>query len=381
MVFLGGGMKPRAARVQDLLGALQARYPADLAEEWDNVGLQVGDPTATVSRVLVALDPGSAAVSAARARGAQLLVTHHPLLFKPLRRLTPDDPVGRVLWEAVQGGVAVICAHTNLDVAPAGLNCWLAEKLGLMASEPLQSVVGRLLKLVVYVPAGHEEPVAEALFAAGAGQIGDYDQCSFRTAGTGTFRPGPGTKPFIGRTGERESVAELRLETIVPQRRLSKVLDKLLKVHPYEEVAYDLIPLANTLADTGLGRIGRLAEPLTLAALGEQTKTALSCQSVRLVGDLRQTVSKVAVCGGSGAGLIREARRRGAEVLVTGDVKYHEARLAEDLELAVIDAGHFATEALAVTGLTTVLDQLAAANQWPLEVIAFQDERDPFTVR
>ncbi len=374
-------MTPRAVRVQDLLGALHARYPVDLAEEWDNVGLQVGDPTATVSRVLVALDPSAAAVAAARAHGAQLLVTHHPLLFKSLRRLTTDDPVGKVVWEAVQGGVAIVSAHTNLDVAPAGLNCWLAEKLGLIESEPLQSSAGRLLKLVVYVPAGHEESVAEALFAAGAGQIGAYDQCSFRASGTGTFRPGPGTAPFIGRIGERETVAELRLETIVPQRRLSKVLDKLLKVHPYEEVAYDLIPLANTLADTGLGRIGRLAEPLTLATLGERVKTDLACTHVRLVGNLQQVVSKIAVCGGSGAGLIQEARRRGAEVLITGDVKYHEARLAEELGLAVIDAGHFATEALAVAGLAAALNQQVATNQWSLEVIAYQDERDPFTVR
>jgi len=374
-------MTSRPPRVQDLLGALHASYPADLAEEWDNVGLQVGDPNAVVNRVLIALDPSAAAISAARGRGAQLLVTHHPLLFKPLRRLTPEDPVGEAIWQAVQGGVAIISAHTNLDAAPGGLNCWLAEKLGLQTSEPLQRMTGRLLKLVVYVPAGHEEAVADALFAAGAGQIGAYDQCSFRSTGIGTFRPGPGTAPFIGTSGVREAVAEARLETIVPQRRLHKVLDRLRKAHPYEEVAYDLIPLANTLADTGLGRIGRLAGPLPLAALGDQVKTALGCQSVRLVGLLEQPVSKVAVCGGSGAGLIQEAKRSGADVLVTGDVKYHEARLAEDLGLSLIDAGHFATEILAVAGLAAAISQMAVANQWPLDVTTYEDERDPFAVR
>ena len=374
-------MAVRTMRVQDLLGALNGLYPPDLAEEWDNVGLQVGDPNAPVSRVLVALDPSSAAVAAARVQGAELLVTHHPLLFKPLRRLTPDDPVGAVIWPAVQGGVAIISAHTNLDVAPAGLNCWLAARLDLQESEPLQTISGRLLKLVVYVPAGHEEAVADALFAAGAGQIGAYDQCSFRSAGTGTFRPGPGTTPFIGKSGEREAVAEVRLETIVPQRRLNKVLDRLLKVHPYEEVAYDLLPLANALPGTGLGRLGRLAEPQSLANLGDRAKAALACRSVRLVGDPEQKVARIAVCGGSGAGLIQEAKRRGADVLVTGDVRYHDARLAEELGLALVDAGHFATEALAVAGLTTTLNQLAATNQWSLDVIAYEDERDPFTVR
>jgi dinuclear metal center YbgI/SA1388 family protein len=374
-------MTVRAARVQDLLGALHGLYPPDLAEDWDNVGLQVGDPAAVVTRVLVALDPSAAALTAAQRQGAQLLVTHHPLLFKPLRRLTPDDPVGKVVWQAVQSGVAIISAHTNLDVAPAGLNCWLAQRLGLQGSEPLQTAVGQLVKLVVYVPTGHEEPVAEALFAAGAGQIGAYDHCSFRTAGIGTFRPGPGSTPFIGVAGIRETVEELRLETIVPRRRLGKVVDKLLKAHPYEEVAYDLIPLANPLPDTGLGRIGRLAEPLTLAALGAKVKAALVCTTIRLVGDLDRPVSKLAICGGSGAGLIQEAKRRGAEALVTGDIKYHEARLAEELGLALVDAGHFATEVPAVAGLAEALTRQAAANRWPLEVMAYQDECDPFVVR
>lgn len=378
--FLGAVVSSRTARVQDLLGALNSLYPPDLAEEWDNVGLQVGDPTATVNRALVALDPSLAALTAARAHGAQLLVTHHPLLFKPLRRLTPDDPVGRVVWQAVKDGVAIISAHTNLDVAPAGLNCWLAERLGLESSEPLQATAGRLLKLVVYVPAGHEEAVSEALFAAGAGQIGAYDQCSFRSTGTGTFRPGPGSKPFIGKAGDRENVAELRLETIVPQRRLGKILEKLLKAHPYEEVAYDLIPLANPLPDTGLGRIGRLAAALPLAELGVRVKAALGGHCVRLTGDMDRPVQKLAVCGGSGAGLIQEARRRGADALVTGDVKYHDARLAEELGLALIDAGHFATETLAVAGLVAALGKQAAANQWPVEIIAYEDDRDPFVV-
>lgn len=374
-------MPLKVPRVHDLLGALHGLYPADLAEEWDNIGLQVGDPSASISRVLVALDPSAAAVAAAQACGAQLLVTHHPLLFKPLRRLTPDDPVGRVIWQAIQSGVAIISAHTNLDSAPSGLNCWLAERFGLVASEPLQGAAGRLLKLVVYIPAGHEEAVADALFAGGAGQVGAYDHCSFRSAGTGTFRPGAGTRPFIGKTGEREAVAELRLETIVPQRRLSKVLDRLRKAHPYEEVAYDLIPLANQSPDSGIGRIGPLTEPLTLEELGTRTKAALGCQSVRLTGMLNRTVSKLAVCGGSGAGLIQEAKRRGADALVTGDVKYHEARLAEELGLGLVDAGHFATEALAVTGLTTALTGQIAINQWNVDVTPFDGERDPFVVR
>jgi dinuclear metal center YbgI/SA1388 family protein len=373
-------MSVRNVRVQDLLGLVHGLFPAELAEAWDNVGLQVGDPAATVTRVLVALDPSAAAVAAADAQGAQLLVTHHPLLFKPLRRLTPDDPTGRVVWQAVRSGVAIIAAHTNLDVASDGLNRWLANRLGLAECQPLQPAAGNLLKLVVFVPVEHGEAVADALFAAGAGQVGAYDHCSFRTLGTGTFRPGAGATPFIGTVGQREEVAEVRLETVVPQRRLSRVLERMIKAHPYEEVAYDLLPLANQLPGAGLGRIGRLAEPLALAALAERIKGALGCQTVRLVGRPEQIVAKVAVCGGSGAGLIQEARRRGAEVLVTGDVKYHEARQAEDLGLALIDAGHFATEQLAAAELATRLGEEATARGWRLDVLVHAGEHDPFIV-
>jgi len=368
-------------RVQDLLGLLHGLFPPELAEEWDNVGLQVGDPTAPVQRVLVALDPTGEAVAAACERGAQLLITHHPLLFKPLRRLTADDPVGRVVWQAVRNGVAIMAAHTNLDVAADGLNHWLAARLELTEVEPLQPVPGNLLKLVVYVPATHADVVAEALFAAGAGEIGAYDQCSFRVAGTGTFRPGPGTTPFIGSAGRREQVEELRLETIVPQRRLGRVLEKMFKAHPYEEVAYDLVPLSNQLPAAGLGRIGRLTAPLSLEVLSDRVKTVLGCANLRAVGELSRMVGKVAVCGGSGAGLIHEAQRRGADVLVTGDIKYHEARQAEELGLALLDAGHFATERLAARELAARVGSEATGRNWRLEILVHDGERDPFITR
>jgi dinuclear metal center YbgI/SA1388 family protein len=374
-------MSTREARVQDLLGLVHGLYPPDLAEDWDNIGLQVGDLSAPVERVMVALDPAVAAVEAAARHGAQLLLTHHPLLFKPLRRLTPDDPVGQVVWQAVRNNVAIIAAHTNLDVAADGLNHWLARCLKLADAMPLQPVNGNLFKLVVFVPVAHAEPVAAALFAGGAGQIGAYDQCSFQANGIGTFRPGADTTPFIGESGRLERVEEVRLETVVPKRRLGRVLERMLKAHPYEEVAYDLIPLANQLPGVGLGRVGRLAEPLTLTAFADQAKAALGCQSVRLVGSPEEVVSKVAVCGGSGAGLIQEAKRHGADVLVTGDIKYHDARQAEELGLALIDAGHFATERLAAEALAARLGKEAAARSWRLDVFVHEGEHDPFIVR
>lgn len=372
--------KPRTARIQDLLGLLHGAYPAALAEDWDNVGLQVGDPTATVERVLVCLDPSDAALDAAGALDAQALLCHHPLLFRPLRSLTPKDETGRLVWRAVRDGIAILSAHTNLDRGRDGLNDWLATRLGLEQSLPLGAGESDLLKLVVFVPTGYEEQVAEALFAAGAGQVGAYDHCAFRGQGTGSFRPGAGTEPFIGTVGQTERVAEIRLETILPRGLQTRVLERMLKAHPYQEVAYDLIPLANQRREVGLGRIGRLPVATDLGRFALQVRDALGASHVRLVGAPDLAVSKVAVCGGSGASMLSEAIRQGADVLVTGDVKYHDAKQAQAQGIGLIDAGHFHSEQLMVAGLAARLQQAARERGLAIEFREMTGEQDPFSV-
>ena len=371
-------MVKQGQRIQDLVGLIHRLYAPELAEDWDNVGLQVGDPGRALDRVMVALDPGLEAVEAARDAGAQALVTHHPLLFKPVKRLTPDDAVGKVLWAAVRDDVAIISAHTNLDCAVDGLNSWLAQKMGVEQAVPLQAVAGDYLKLVVFVPVGHEDAVADALFSAGGGQIGAYDQCSFRSSGEGTFRPGPGTQPYIGTVGQREKAEEVRLETIIPKRKLLRVLEKMQKAHPYEEVAYDLLPLQNQVPGAGLGRIGRLAQQASLGEFAARVKDFLGCDHLRLIGADQMPVRKVALCGGSGAFLLQTAHRQGADVLVTGDVKYHEARQAEELGIALIDAGHFATEQLMIEQVTQSLQAAARQLNWGVAFEAYTGEEDPF---
>jgi dinuclear metal center YbgI/SA1388 family protein len=371
-------MAKQKQRIQDLVGLVHKLYAPELAADWDNVGLQVGDPNAPLERVLVALDPGLAAVQAARDADAQALVTHHPLIFHPIKRLTPEDAVGKVLWTAACDGVAIISAHTNLDCAVDGLNSWLAERLGVQQNVPLQPVVGDYLKLVVFVPSEHEQSVAEALFSAGAGQIGHYDECSFRSRGEGTFRPGQGTTPFIGVVGQRERLEEVRLETIIAKRKLARVLQKMHKAHPYEEVAYDLIPLQNQVPGAGLGRIGRLQQATTLDAFAARVKSALDCDHLRLIGAGDRAIHKVALCGGSGVTLLQTAHRQGADVLVTGDVKYHDARLAEELGIALIDAGHFATEQLMIEQVTDSLREAARQHHWDIVFEAYTGEVDPF---
>jgi len=371
-------MVKQGQRIQDLVGLIHRLYAPELAEDWDNVGLQVGDPGRALDRVMVALDPGLEAVEAARDAGAQALVTHHPLLFKPVKRLTPDDAVGKVLWAAVRDDVAIISAHTNLDCAVDGLNSWLAQKMGVEQAVPLQAVAGDYLKLVVFVPVGHEDAVADALFSAGGGQIGAYDQCSFRSSGEGTFRPGPGTQPYIGTVGQREKAEEVRLETIIPKRKLLRVLEKMQKAHPYEEVSYDLLPLQNQVPGAGLGRIGRLAQQASLGEFAARVKESLGCDHLRLIGADQMPVRKVALCGGSGAFLLQTAHRQGADVLVTGDVKYHEARQAEELGIALIDAGHFATEQLMIEQVTQSLQAAARQLNWGVAFEAYTGEEDPF---
>jgi dinuclear metal center YbgI/SA1388 family protein len=371
--------KNKNPRLADLLGVLNQLCPPALAEDWDNVGLQVGDPTAEISRVLIALDAEEAALEQAEQQQAQLIITHHPLIFRPLRRLSTGDPGGQILFRAIRQQIAIASAHTNLDRAANGLNDWLAEHLRLTAIQPLeQEIDGDYYKIVVYVPSGHETAVMEALFAAGAGHIGGYDRCSFRLCGTGTFRGGDSSQPFIGTAGEHEEADELRLETIVPAALLNKTIARAEKAHPYEEMAYDLIPLANRAKNVGLGRIGRLSQPLTLQQFAVQVKEWLQAPALRLVGDPRRQLEKIAVCGGSGMSMYAEAMRQGADCLVTGDIKFHEAQRARAEGLALIDAGHFATERLMIPGLAQRLRHSCQQRQWNLEIIEADQEQDPF---
>lgn len=371
--------KNKSPRLTDLLGVLNQLCPANLAEDWDNVGLQVGDPTAEIRRVLVALDAEEAALEQAEQQQVQLIITHHPLIFRPLRRLSAADSSGRILFRAIQQQIAIASAHTNLDRAADGLNDWLAEHLRLTAIQPLeQEIDGHYYKIVIYVPSGHETAVMEALFAAGAGHIGGYDRCSFRLRGTGTFRGGDSSQPFIGTAGEHEEADELRVETIVPAALLNRVIARAEKAHPYEEMAYDLLPLANRAKNVGLGRIGRLPQPLALQQFAGQVKEWLQAPTLRLVGDPHRQLEKIAVCGGSGISMYAEAVRQGADCLVTGDIKFHEAQRARAEGLALIDAGHFATERLMIAELAQRLRDSCQQRLWNIEIIEADQEQDPF---
>lgn len=361
-------------RCQTLLDALEQWAPPAYAEDWDNPGLTVGARDAAISRVLVALTPDEAAADAAIAAGAQLLLTHHPLIFKPLKQINTDTAVGRTVLKLAAHGVAHYCAHTNLDIAPGGVNDVLAAALGLSSMEPLADVAREVCyKVMVYVPAGHEEAVRQAMCAAGAGCVGRYSCCTFQARGTGTFLPGEGTSPFLGEAGKLEYADEYRLETIVPQSALPAVLRAMRESHPYEEVAYDVFRLEQGGAARGIGRVGDLAQPVTLreflALVGDRLGCDhLSYQTGGRDADAR-AIRRVAICGGSGASYLDAAKRAGADVYLTGDVKYHDGQTARQLGVAVVDAGHFATERPIVQALADF------ARRQGLEAIVY-DEAD-----
>jgi len=365
-------------KVSDVVGIINKFAPFATAEEWDNVGLQVGDSTAPAERIMVALDPCREAIEAAVQQQCQLLLTHHPFIFNPLKRIALTDPLGSLIALALKRDLAIVSLHTNLDIATGGVNDLLARRLGLGDCQPLK-VTGteELVKLAVFVPQGHEERLLDAL-ARFSGVIGNYRDCSFQAPGTGTFRPLEGAKPFIGEIGTRERVAEVRLEVLLRKAELSLALNALKKAHPYEEPAFDIYHLLNKGESWGLGRLGELEAPLSLGEFALAVKESLAAGGVRTVGDSGRPVKRVAVCGGSGVSLLREAHFRGADVLVTGDVKYHEAREAESLGVALIDAGHFATERLMVKGVTELLEVELGKKGYTAALTAYEGERDPF---
>lgn len=368
-------MHPTVGSIADLINTRLA--PKGWAEDWDNVGLLVGNGERPVKRVLVALDLTDGVIDEALAAGAQLIVTHHPLIFKPLKALRLDGPEGRRLERLIKHDLAVIAAHTNFDQAAGGTNEVLAGLLGLQDPQIIApNGEEKYLKLVVFVPESHIEAVREALAEAGCGALGNYSHCTFQTLGTGTFKPLTGADPFIGAVGTLERTPEYRLETILPANRAKQALAALFAAHPYEEPAYDLYPIDNIGQPRGHGRIGNLPAPTTVGELAARLKGLLPTRAVRVVGGLGKPVTRAAVGPGSGGMLIKGAAALKADVLVAGDIDYHDAQAALDHGLAIIDPGHFATEVVAMASLAEGLQKALAGKA--VTVTVSTSEWDPF---
>lgn len=328
--------------IHDLARALEAQAPLAYQESYDNAGLQCGNPQMEITGVLIALDCTPAVVAEALRRGCNVVVAHHPVVFRPLKRLTGANEVEQTLIQAIKNDVAIYAAHTNLDNVKHGVNRKLADQLGLRNLRILDPKTGTLAKLITYVPASHTETVLQALYAVGAGQIGDYSECSFRTDGTGTFTPGTGTSPFLGQPGQPETAAEQRVEVLLPLHLQRAALQALRAAHPYEEVAYEIVRLENEHQDVGSGMVGELPEPLSPAEFRQRLKSVLHVPVVKHTA-FEKPIRRVALCGGAGSFLIGRARAAGADAFVTGDLKYHEYFGAEG-QLMLCDVGHFESE-------------------------------------
>jgi dinuclear metal center YbgI/SA1388 family protein len=281
-------------RIQDIITALEDWAPRSLQEDYDNCGLQVGDPEAEVTSALVCLDCTEAVVEEAARHGCGLIISHHPVIFRGLKNLSGKGPVERTVLAAIRHGIALYAIHTSLDNVITGVNAEIAERIGLKKVRVLAPKAGQLYKLVVFVPKDHAEAVRAAIFAAGAGQVGAYDECSFNTEGHGTFRGGPGTDPFVGTPGQRHTETEVRVEAILPVIRERAVLKAMIAAHPYEEVAYDLIPLANVHQGIGSGMIGELPQPMDEVAFLAMAKEAFGLKVVRHTALLSRPVRTVA---------------------------------------------------------------------------------------
>jgi dinuclear metal center YbgI/SA1388 family protein len=337
-------------RVKDISKVLEERAPTGLQESWDNSGLVTGHPEQEVTGVLICLDVTLPVIDEALKLGYNLIVSHHPAVFSGLKKFTGNSLSERVVVAAIRHGIALYGCHTNLDSVHDGVSGLLASRLGLIRTSILVPRENDLIKIVCFVPASHRDAVSSALFSAGAGTLGNYDECSFQTSGTGTFRPGEGTNPFTGKKGERANEAEVRIETIVPIHLAKAAVRAMIDAHPYEEVAYDLYPLKNSNPSSGLGILGELKEVLPVTDFLDLIKRTLNLSVVKHSVYKKGKIKRVAVCGGSGAEFLPYAVKSGCDAYLTGDIKYHQwFEVPEGMLLA--DIGHYESEQFAMNGL------------------------------
>ncbi len=330
-------------QIKEIAEYLETIAPLALQESYDNAGLIVGDASAEVSSALVTLDVTEEVVDEAIAKKAGIIIAHHPVIFSGLKKLTGKNYVERTVIKAIKNNIAIYAAHTNLDAITGGVNSKICEKLGLLNCRILQPARGNLKKLVTFIPHEAAGKVREAVFAAGAGHIGNYDSCGYNLEGTGSFRGSESSNPYVGKKGEVHYEKEIRFETIFPGWKQEKIIRALISSHPYEEVAYDIYSLDNSYEKAGMGMIGELKEPMTETDFLALLKDKLQTGCIRHTALQNKPVSKVAVCGGSGSFLISDAIAAKADFFVTADVKYHQFFDAEN-KIVIADTGHYESE-------------------------------------
>ena len=363
-------------KLKSLIKQIEKKYPLNLAYDWDNVGLLVGDYENEVKKIMVVLEANEEVVNEAIEKEIDLIITHHPFIFSKLKKVTTQDLKGKLIHKLIKNNISIYSMHTNFDIAFDGLNDYFVDLLNLKDAKILEKTNSEVLyKLAVYVPKTHLDKVRSALGNADAGHLGNYKECSFSIEGEGRFKPCEGANPYIGEEGALESVNEVKIETIVPQKILGGVINAMIKSHPYEEVAYDLYKLENKGESVGLGRYGKLEEKMTFKDLGMILKEKLNIKHLRVVGNLEDEISKVAIVTGSGADMVKKAFKSGCDVLITGDMKYHDAQDTLDMGMKVIDCGHFDTEKVFADIMFKYLDE-----NFDMDIIKSDVNLNPFDI-
>ena len=329
--------------IKEVINELEKLAPLSLQEDYDNAGLIIGDANNEVKGVLVSLDCTEAVVEDAISKGCNLIVSHHPIVFRGLKKITGANYIERVVISAIKNNIAIYAIHTNLDSVSLGVNKMIADKIGLINTRILKPKSGNLLKLIVYVPKDHSEKLRDSLFIAGAGKIGNYDSCSFNTGGEGTYKANENANPFKGDVDKLHHEAEVKIEVLLPDYLKSEVINVMIKSHPYEEVAYDIIRLENTNHSIGSGFIGELKDEMSEVTFLKMLKKNMKTNCIRHTGLFNKQINKVAISGGAGSFLINEAKKQGADVFITGDVKYHEFFDADN-QMIIADIGHYESE-------------------------------------
>lgn len=365
-------------KIKEIAEAVEEIAPLGLAQGWDNVGLLIGDPDKTIKSILITIDATMAVVEEAKRKQCDLILSYHPIIWDGLKRVTADGETANI-YELIRAGISVFSIHTALDVVGGGVNDALADILGIADRKPIGDYVsdpaGPQYKVITFVPEPDVNAVAEALYAAGAGAIGNYSHCGFQTAGTGTFKPLAGSKPTIGKRGKVEQVAEIRLESVVPAGKVGAVIAALRAAHPYETPAFDVFQHCDVENKIGLGRIGMLEKPLSMAQAVAHIKAVTGCKAVGLVGPEKRTVQKAAVCAGSCGKIIHSVIAEGCDLYLTGELKHHQAIAAQEAGLTCICLSHTVSERFALKILAKQLK-----NRLKNVTIGLSTkDKDPFT--
>jgi len=330
-------------KIKEITNYLESIAPLSYQESYDNSGLLVGNHNDEVSKILITLDTTEEIIDEAIKTGADLIISHHPIIFSGLKKLNGRNYIERTIIKAIKNNIAIYAIHTNLDNVEVGVNNKICQKIGLENCNILDAKSDELLKLVTFIPLEHKEKVSSAIFEAGAGHIGNYDCCSYNIEGEGSFRALENTNPYVGEKGKIHYEKEVRFETILPIYLKNKVLNALLKSHPYEEVAYDIYPLQNKLNTVGAGMIGELPNEMSDEEFLNHLKKALNLEIIKHTKFLNNKIKKVAICGGSGSFLLNKAILHNADIFITGDMKYHLFFDAEN-QIVIADIGHYESE-------------------------------------